>query len=339
MSHVDPSRALKQAVHDGTIAHMERYSYCTVCDANTRVHVYGNRHFCDEHYTMFYQDLPLIWQASIVTFGMMIGLIVVLAAASFVVSDSGAITLHWAISLGTAVLPTIVWFTLLYRAASRSHTELPALLPVLGAVAVLLAAAAVHPFQTGLLDLDGWLAGTSGVFRLLGTILLKGFPNTFLPYFAVLLITWRTGQFRRRVEGVLFIMAMAAPYASTLAVLYVLDHGTLTLVAGNLRVLSLQASIIASSILLGYFVGQNRFQDMPPYYLSLGVAVCAAINGLLLFASTELDNTSLGITQSGFSPWPGIVVSMLALAGAFALISGLMRRQNSIIQARLENTA
>jgi len=134
-------------------------------------------------------------------------------------------------------------------------------------------------------------------------------------------------------------MAMAAPYAATLAVLYLLDHGTLTLLSGNLRLLTIQASIIASSIILGYFVGQNRFQDMPPFYLSLGVAVSAVINGLLLFASTELDNSSLGITQSGFSPWPGIVASMLALAGAFALISGLMRRQNSIIQARLEKTA
>ena len=154
MGHGEPSGALKQAGYDGTIAHMELYSYCTVCDANARVHVYGNRHFCDEHYTMFYQDLPPIWQASIITFGMMFGMIIVLVAASFVVGDSGAITLHWAISLGTAILPTIIWFTLLYRATSRSHTDLPTLLPVLGAIAVLLAAAAVHPFQAGLLNLD-----------------------------------------------------------------------------------------------------------------------------------------------------------------------------------------
>lgn len=330
---------MKQARSDGTIAHMELYSQCTVCDTSTRVHVYGNRYYCDEHYTMFYQDLPLIWQACIVTFGLMIGMVAVLAGASLFISDSGSIMLHWAISLGTATIPTIVWFTLLYRAASRSHTEVPTLLPVLAAIAILLAAAAVHPFQTGLLALDGWLAGTSGILRLVGTILLKGFPNTFLPYFAVLLVTWRTGQFMRRVEGVLFTMAMAAPYAATLAVLYVLDHGTLTLLSGNLRVLSLQAAIFASSIILGYFIGQNRFQDMPPYYLGLGVAVGAGFNGLLLFVSTELDSTSLGITQSGFSPWPGIVVSMLALAGAFVLISGLMRRQNGIIQARLEKTA
>lgn len=318
---------------------MEMISHCSICDAHTRVHMYGNRYFCDEHYAAFYQDLPAIWQASIITFGIVIGLIVALVGASLILTDNVGPTWHTAFSLGTSVLPTLAWFVLIYRAASRSHTELPTLIPVLAGIAVLMAAAAVHPFQAGLLDLDNWLTRTPSTLRLLGTILLKGFPTAFVAYFAVLLITWRTGQFTRRVDGVLFMMSVSFPYAATLSVLYVLDHGTLTLISGNLRLISLQAAVVTSGMVLGYFFGQNRFQDMPPYYLSAAVAASAFINGLLLYISSELDGSSLGITQTGFSPWPGIVASMLALAATFAIISGLMRRQNGLIQARLEKTA
>ena len=87
-------------------------------------------------------------------------------------------------------------------------------------------------------------------------------------------------------------------------------------------------------------LGSMTFGPWPPGEISRrGMLGRVARSYVDVYGQPDLDSSSLGITQSGFSPWPGIVVSLLTLAGVFALISGLMHRQNGLIQARLEKTA
>jgi hypothetical protein len=317
---------------------MELTPRCVVCMSPAPNHVYGNRHYCEQHFSTFYEDLQFVWRTSIVTFGVFITSVILLAVGSLLLADNSTVVMRWAVSLLIAVVPSLAWFTLLYRASSRSNRELSSLIPILAGVAILLAAAVVHPFQLGLLDLDTWLSRSTTGIRLLGLILLKGFPNAFLLYISILFITWRSSAFVRRIDGILFTLAMAFAYSSTLNVLYVLDHSALSVVSGNFRLVTQQSAIVASSLVVGYYLGHNRFQDMPPYYLSVGVGLAAILNGLLLYAGTELDATGLGIQQSGFSPWPGLVVSLVALAVIFAIVRGLIMRQNGLINARLNRS-
>jgi hypothetical protein len=82
-------------------------------------------------------------------------------------------------------------------------------------------------------------------------------------------------------------------------------------------------------------LGRNRFEDLPIVYLTSGLGIAALLNGVLLYAGTELNNIRLGIDQDGFSPWPGFVFSMAVLIATYAAVYGLTRRHNALTRARL----
>jgi hypothetical protein len=64
--------------------------------------------------------------------------------------------------------------------------------------------------------------------------------------------------------------------------------------------------------------------------------MAAGINGLLLFAGVELNSVGLSITNDAYSPWPGMVLSLVILIVTYVTILGLLRRHNSLTKARLE---
>lgn len=314
---------------------MELLGYCTVCEAPNPTHEYGHRSYCETHFRTLYEDFPLLWRTSTVVFGVILVMVVALLLIDVLLGNRLSDTWRFVISVGVSVLPGMLWFFLLYRTASRARVHVPEPLPILAIAAVFLAAAAIHPFLASLLQLETWLSQTASTTRLIGLILLEGFPQAFLFYAAILFIAWRSVDFCRRVDGVLFTIVLGIGYSSTLNLAYALDHPTLAVLNGNLRLLTMQAAHLASGLALGYFVGHNRFEDMPPYFLAIGVSSSAILGGLMLYAGSELNNTGLGITQTGFSPWPGLVVGMLALAVIFATVRGLMQQQNDLLQAKL----
>ncbi len=313
---------------------------CVVCGrAVSDAREYGGRQYCDAHLAEFAEDVPPVWRASVLTFGLILILIVALAIANAVLPGELANKARFATSVVIALLPALTWLVLLYRTASRAQIELSTLLPTIFVLSVLLAAAATRPLLFDLIDLDTWLVSVNARNRFLGNILIGGFFHTFVLYAIVRYTVWHTPTFTRRVHGVLFELAAGWGYASTLNLLFVLDQGGLSLLNGGLKLIAQLCAYLAPSLILGYFLGRNRFEDMPFHYLSMGLVLSAAINGLLLYAGTELNNIRLGVDQDGFSPWPGLVFSIVALLLTFGAIYGLLTRHNNLTKARLEPKA
>lgn len=282
-----------------------------------------------------YLDMPIIWQSCILTFILMIlisGWLVVME----LLFGQGSNIVHLGISIVVCASPPVTWIVALYRRPSKDSGNALAIVSATILIAALLAIAVSHPILLGWLRTDEWLSQVTPTGRLLGDILVNGFFHIFLSYAVMVFFVWGRPEFDRRVSGILFTVATALGYSSTLNVLYVIDHGSLAVLNGNLRLLSTSASFLTSALPLGYFVGHNRFQDMPSYYLGLGVTLSAILNGLLNYAGSELSNIGLGITQSGFSPWPGFVVNLIVLALTFSFVRGLLRRQNDLIRAKLD---
>jgi len=322
----------------GTMTRMtaQRYGQCTVCGRQlSERQEYGGRPYCSIHLAMFPQDLPFVWQASTLTFGTILLLVVGLAIASRIALVTNFIIRTPVVGVALALAPGLTWLALLYRAAARRQITLSPLLPTLLILAALVAAGIGRPLLLGFLNLDLWLSQTSPSNRFLGNVLLYGFEYAFTLYALIRYTVWRTPIFTHRIDGVLYGLAASWGYGSIFLLISVLEQGGITPLNGGLRILNRLGAYLAPGLVIGYFLGRNRFEDMPIYYLSAGLSMAGVLNGIMLYAGTELNNIRLGIDQDGFSPWPGLVFSMLVLAATYASVYGLTRRHNALTRARI----
>ncbi len=297
--------------------------------------LFGNRPYCDRHLVQFTEDVVPLWRASTFTIGLMVILSIGLVIINQIIQTELQGFPRLFISISVAILPALVWLSVLYRTASRLEFEFSPMLPTVFVLAALAAAAIIRPFVYDFIDVNTWFWRTNAVNRLLGNMLISGSINAFVIYVIVRYTVWRTMAFVRRVDGILYTMAASWGYATMFGLLFVLDEGGVSLVNGNFRILAETCAYVISGIIIGYFLGRNRFEEMPVYFLGGGVALAAGANGFLLFASKELNNVSLSLTDDGFSPWPGLVLSIVALIGIFSAIYGLLQRQNKLTRARL----
>ncbi len=312
---------------------------CVVCGralADTRE--YGGRTFCRTHLAMFSDDVRPVWRSSVLTFLMMALLVAGVAGGQLVLHNSMAGTARILVGMVVSVVPALAWMLLIYRAGQRGRLALSPLLPTIFVLAALIAAAATRPVLFDLLQINVWLARTSASNRFLGNILIYGMLHAFILYAVVRYSVWQTVYFDHRADGVLYALAAGLGYAAALNVLYVLDQNGLTLLNGSLRLIGQTCAYLSSALIVGYFLGRNRFEDLPFYYMGAGVALAGAVGGLLLYAGNELDRIRLNLTSVGFSPWPGLVLSVVVLIATFAAVYGLFSRHNALTKARLEYT-
>ena len=317
---------------DGKIIYL-----CAVCGKPlTRPHSYGGRTFCDFHISAFYEDLPEFWRVTAITFGIGIVVVTVLALSNIIAPPNIGTTARIVTGIGVCCVIPATWILLWYRLQSSKNTELSSFFLVVIIIGVLFAAAVTHPLSLSVFGLEQWFSRTSPTNRFVGSILLNGFFHLFVIYGMVRYFAWFHPSFTNRSYGVVLTLAACWGYATTLNIFYVIDHGGLNLLSGSLRLLSQLCAFVAPSIILGYFLGMNRFEDLPPYFLAVGLAVSACLNGLLLYAGSELNYVGLSLTQNGFSPWPGALVNLLSVLASSIIVSGLLRRQNALTRARVE---
>jgi len=310
---------------------------CTVCGRvlATR-YEYGSRLYCDAHLHRFAEDIRPVWRASVTALGFSILIIVGLVIVSQLSPDASDFA-RLLVSITVALLPAGIWFLTLFRSGARLPSGIPNSVIIIFVVSALIAAAITRPFLLEFVNLDDWLGRTTPINRFVGNVLVNGFFHSFMLYAVVRYATWNSPTFERRVDGILFALAAGWGYLTMLNLLFVFDQHALSFLNGNLRLITQMCAFIAPSLIIGYVIGRNKFEDFAFYYLSGGLVVAAGVNGLLLYASNELNNTRLNLAQDGFSPWPGLVVSLIVTILTYAIISGLLRRHNALTRARLEH--
>jgi RsiW-degrading membrane proteinase PrsW (M82 family) len=314
---------------------------CIVCGREvTERRVYGGRQYCDLHFQTFHQDNRPVWQASVLTFSLIGLLIVGIAVANVLFGVEPVGTARLITGVAIAVFPALIWLGLLYWYTTAGGATVSALVPTVFVLSALIAAAVTRPLLYDLIDLDSWLAQASAAERFLTNILVVSSLHTFLLYAIVRYTVWRTPVFERRTDGVMFALVAAWGYAAAFNSLWVIDQGGLSMLNGNLRIVTQTCAFLISALIIGYFLGRNRFEELAFYYLGAGMGLAAILGGLLLYAGTELNNIRVSVVGAdGYSPWPGLVVNLLVLALAFAGVFGLIRRHNALTRARLEQAA
>ena len=192
-----------------------------------------------------------------------------------------------ALGLIFSLIPALLWLVVFYRLDEREPEPKQVVLAVY-LVGLLLAAAIYPAIAQGLYQVDNWLY-TTWWGQLFGEVLLVGALSMGIVYAAVRGVVYFSPEFDERLDGIIYGMAAALGVATVVNFLYVLRHEGVDLDIGSIRMVVNAMGYASFGGVLGYFMGQARFEKTPAYYLPAGLSLAALLTGLYFFL---LDRTA-----------------------------------------------
>jgi len=270
-----------------------------------------------------------IWRTGIIEIlGLLLFVgIVELAVSLFNIQPTGDVALI--VSIALAAIPAILWLSFFY-AQDRAEPEPLHFVTGVAVLGGLLAAAIGQPLINTVFRAADWLQRDT-LTEIIGSILVVGFTQEFLKYIAVRFSVYNSSEFNQRIDGVVYGIAAGVGYATALNITTVLSAGGFAdLGAGVVRIVVTALAHGVVGGLTGYFLGRNRLENRPFWWMPLGLALAAVINGLSAWvrASVSVVPITINAGGGGFSPWPALIwQTVVAVAVLFTLL-WLMRRAN-----------
>lgn len=231
--------------------------------------------------------------------------------------DRGRVALGFALSL----IPAILWLSVFYG-FDRIEPEPKQMVIVTFVAGALLFGALHQPVLQGLFQINQWLFN-SDWSRLLGGVLVVGIFEMYLVFLAVRYVAFESPEFDERVDGVIYAVAAGLGVATVINFLYVADRGGVDMGIGSLRMVINTLAYASFSGMLGFFIGQAKFERTPIWYLPAGLSVAALMNGVL-FTLLERGSDSL---HAGL-PWSDLLLAALVALIALLLVFSLIARAN-----------
>jgi RsiW-degrading membrane proteinase PrsW (M82 family) len=262
-----------------------------------------------------------LWLASALA---LLGLLAFVLLFNFVLpapGDSLSTAARVGLGLVLAAVPAALWLVFFYS-LDRAEPEPKRMVFSVTALGALLFAALYAPLLT-LLGVDEWLYATWWS-RLIGGILVVGVIEQTFVWLAVRFAVFDHPEFDERVDGVIYAIAAGLGIATVVNFRYVLEYGGVDLDVGSIRMVVNALAHASFAGVLGYFIGQARFERVPIYYLPAGLGLAALLNGLLFFLLERTPATAL----QGQKPWLDLVLAALVAIFALALVFWLMARAN-----------
>ena len=81
--------------------------------------------------------------------------------------------------------------------------------------------------------------------------------------------------------------------------------------------------------LMGYFLAGAKFEHRPVWWVALGVAAAAVLNGALAWLLSEVSAAGLAV-----QPWRSLALGLVAALLVFAGLVALMRRSTAVTLSR-----
>lgn len=267
------------------------------------------------------RNRPSLWWSSLWAF---VGLLAFVGIFNFLLPDLGAnLDEAGLIALGLlfSLVPAVLWLVIFYRIDSR-EPEPKRLVAGVYAVGLLLAAGIYLPILNGVFAVDTWLYQNWWV-QLVGEVLVIGMLGMGLVYLAVRATVFDNPEFDERLDGIIYAMAAGLGIGTVINFMYVWQHGGVDLGIGSIRMVTNALGYATFGGVLGYFIGQVRFEKTPVYYLPAGVIVAAFLNGFYFFA---LDHAARGPFDT--AGWRDLLLAGFLAIVALAFVGALVRRSN-----------
>ncbi len=297
---------------------------CRICD-EPATRSLGEYEFCERHYEHANRGRRGGWQADVASIVLLIAFVVVLFALDELVQPSFSGTTLTVIGLVVAVVPAIVWLGFFYR---RDRLEPEPRTMVFGefALGALVASAIAIPIVDEVFDVGSWLFA-SPLVHLVGGILIVGIVQEGLVYLTVRLSVYSSREFDERTDGIIYGTAVGLGVATALNVAFVVESGGVDLGTGAIRIVLTSLAHASFGGVIGYFLGRQKFERRPIWWMPAGVALAATLNGVFFFLRTTVGRGTIEGPLQAVAPWIGLILAAILAAVVTAVLSTLIRRE------------
>ncbi len=263
---------------------------------------------------------PGLWLASLMELGGLLVFVVLFNLLNGLggrLSEPGLIFLGILMSLVPAVL-WLIFFNRMDRLEPEPKTKLISVFLLGG----LLTAGVAYPLIETFFAVDRWLYSNTWT-QLVGGILIIGVVQEAAIYLAVRYGIFSDPEFDERVDGVIYAVAAGLGMATVLNFFYVVEHGGVDLGIGSIHIVVTALAHASFAGLLGYFIGQTRFERTPLYYLPMGLGLAALLNGIFFLLEDRVTASGLSV-----NPWNGLILGLIVAAATLGAVFWLVNRAN-----------
>lgn len=288
--------------------------------------IVGQRAYCARHYAAINKPHPGFWQAGIVQIA---GMALFSAAVAALAGRLGEIDRTGLILIGLflAIVPSALWIAYFYR-QDRLEPEPKTKIGAVFLLAFLLTEAVGRRVIDDWFGIARWAAADART-ALLASILIVGPTLQAIAYGAVRAIVYATPEFDERMDGIVYGTVAGLGVATLLNLRYVVDNAGVALAPGSIQVATIALAQASCGGVMGYFMAGAKFEHRPVWWVPLGVAVAAVLNGLLQWLLREVSATGL-TTQ----PWRSLALGLAVALAVFAALVALMRRSTAVTLSR-----
>jgi RsiW-degrading membrane proteinase PrsW (M82 family) len=233
------------------------------------------------------------------------------------------LSLVW-VGVGMSLVPALVWLFFFY-VQDRREPEPKGLVAEVFILGALVAGAVGIPAVNYIFNVAGWLYDNFWV-NLAGSILVVGFTQEFLKFAAVRFSIFNSQEFDERTDGIIYATAAGLGYATALNIDFIISSNGASLGMAAIRLVLTALAQASFAGVMGYFLGREKFEKRPVWWLPAGLSLAAILNGLFFALWGEL---SLPILRSGdalVNPWLGLGLAILLSLAIMAILSLLIRR-------------
>ncbi len=297
---------------------------CRICDEQATRSI-GGYSFCERHFERANRARRGGWQADLASIVLLLGFVVVVFAIDGLLGErlsGSALTL---VGLVLAIVPAIVWLGFFYR---RDRLEPEPKTMVLGefVLGLLVATAIGIPLVDQVFDVGSWLFA-SPLVHLAGGILVVGIVQEGLKYLTVRLSVYGSREFDERTDGIIYGTAVGLGFATALNVAFVVESGGVDLGTGAIRIALTSLAHASFGGVIGYFLGRQKFEPRPIWWVPVGVALASILNGIFFFLRSTVGRGTIEGPLEAVAPWIGLLLAAGLAAAVTAVLSALIRRE------------
>jgi len=233
-----------------------------------------------------------------------------------------------------AIIPAILWLVFFYQQDVLEPEPKGMVLQVFvlgGLVAAALGIPVINAF-----NLPSWLYNNVWI-TILGSILVVGFTQEFLKYAAVRFSVFSSNEFDERVDGIIYSTAAGLGFATAMNITFIVESGGVDLTMAAIRVVLVALAQASFAGVTGYFMGRDKLEDRPAWWMPLGVTIAAVLNGLFYYLWGTLKRPSFSAGGAYVNPWTGLILAAVLAVAIMAVLTRLIDRDQQRTLKMLEN--
>lgn len=264
-----------------------------------------------------------LWLADIVTIGLLIGFVVLIYVFEQLLSPQFGPTALAVAGIVLTLVPALLWLWFFYR---RDAVEPEPRGMVIGVfvLGALVAAAIGIPLVQSVFRVSGWMYANQPWSYVVAAILIIGFAQQFLIYASVRFSVFNSAEFDGPTDGIIYATAAGLGYATVLNVQFVTGDGATSLTLAAIQIVLTTLAMASFAGIVGYFLGREKHEERPVWWMTVGVILAAVLNGLFLVLRGQLTGGTSSSAPA--NNWLSLALAAVLAIGTALVLSWLIRR-------------